>query len=671
MKMQIEESAEQPLPWWIRTAYTRLPSQVARFLDRIPVVVFFAFVIGCIAFIIDVRHSTRNSLWFDESYSVNIALQPLSILWSYIWGHEAHTGLYYILLRAWVGLASLAGFHPTEVVVRLPSILSATLSAVIVFLIGWRFWGKMTGIVASLTFIFSFVVLMEAQLTRSYAFQGLLVCLSWYTLLVALTESSKRSKQWWIAYTICASLAVYAQIFSVLLLAAQVIAYIGFMVLPCRWRSFARQSWRTMAASLVCIAALISPVTFDALIHGGANSWVPVATPRSIHDLFFNMSGNLDLLMRLYLAVCALGVAVAILSGIPATRALLARFAFGQDSPAFLRGPLLAGPKPGILAPVCWLLIPIILAYIATQQYLNEHLFLSRYLMVIAPAYCLFIGIGVSVIRLRFVGVIVAIVLVYYTVIRAPLAYYYAAPEPWHAPAIWLEQHYQAGDGIICAPDFRCGMSLQYYLQAYPSSAHLDDNSPGNWIWSRVESPPNEVSTQTVTAYAAGHSRIFLVSLLGSQISPNDLRAQLVAQVGSLLGSRYKLVGQYSASSYATTITVSLYELDAPARQVHGASGGSPYTIGVPTTKEQSLQQAFRVSPRATLPSISQRLLGNITFPASGEVRGYPCYSLSSFDPLSAVTRAAIVWATGSGIASPPAIVRPSSSCKSNALAML
>lgn len=559
MDGQIKSADRRPIAWLKQTVYTRLPRQVVRFLGRLPAELLAATLVGGLALFTNTRYANLNSLWFDESYSVNIASQPLSVLWGYIWGHEAHMGLYYILLHVWLGLTSLVGIQPTELVVRLPSILSATLSAIVVLLFGWRFWGRLVGILASLLFIFNFLALMQAQLTRSYALEVLFVCLSWYALLAALSNEDSNSRRWWIAYAVCAALAVYAQVFSLLILAAQVGAYAGFMLLPCRWQTQARQSWRSMAVSLAGVAILVSPVTIDALIHGGANYWVPVATRQDIHDLFINLSGNLETLMQFSLALCALGVTIAILYGIPATRSLLQRLSLNLSSPALPDGRIFGRPRPGILALACWLLIPLVLAYIATKPYLNEHLFLSRYLVVIAPAYCLLIAVGVSAVRPRALGFAIAILLVYLMVIRSGSAYYYSAPEPWRGPALWLEQHYQPGDGVICSPDYRCGMSLAYYLHAYPSNARLDGDSPGAWIWSRFENPANPVTMQTVTSYASGHSRIFLVSLIGRQWSPTDHRPMQVNRYNIWLSSHYHLVGHYSATSYSVTITVWLY----------------------------------------------------------------------------------------------------------------
>src|SRR6266704_3056194 len=81
------------------------------------------------------------SIWFDEAFSVELARQPLPLLWHIIFGLEPNMELYYLFLHGWLGLTSLLGLLPTEFVVRFPSAVFAALSTVVVFLMGRRFLG--------------------------------------------------------------------------------------------------------------------------------------------------------------------------------------------------------------------------------------------------------------------------------------------------------------------------------------------------------------------------------------------------------------------------------------------------------------------------------------------------------------------------------------------------
>src|SRR5438874_1420017 len=89
------------------------------------------------------------SIWFDEAFSVELAKQPLPLLWHIIFGLEPNMELYYLLLHGWLVVTGILGQHSTEFVVRLPSAIFAALSTVVVFLLGRRFLTMPAGLVAA------------------------------------------------------------------------------------------------------------------------------------------------------------------------------------------------------------------------------------------------------------------------------------------------------------------------------------------------------------------------------------------------------------------------------------------------------------------------------------------------------------------------------------------
>ena len=68
------------------------------------------------------------SIWFDEAFSVELAHQPLPLLWHILFGVEPNMELYYLFLHFWLQLTGALGLIPTEFVVRLPSAIFAALS---------------------------------------------------------------------------------------------------------------------------------------------------------------------------------------------------------------------------------------------------------------------------------------------------------------------------------------------------------------------------------------------------------------------------------------------------------------------------------------------------------------------------------------------------------------
>jgi mannosyltransferase len=184
-----------------------------------------------IALAFDFHRISQPSIWFDEAYSIEISRQPLLHLWSLIFGPEPNMELYYLFLHFWLHITASIGLRATEIVVRTPSAVFSALSTVVIFILAKRFLGLFTAILGSALYLLSNETLVYAQQTRSYALQVLLISITWYALFAAMTND-KQQKIWWILYLIAASLSVYAQLFSVLVLLSQGIAVLGILVFP-------------------------------------------------------------------------------------------------------------------------------------------------------------------------------------------------------------------------------------------------------------------------------------------------------------------------------------------------------------------------------------------------------------------------------------------------------
>src|SRR5436309_2885769 len=110
-------------------------------------------LVGVIALGFGLYRLGDPSIWFDEAFSVELARLPLPQLWHIIFGPEPNMELYYLFLHFWLGLTALLGLHPTEIVVRLPSVIFAALSSVVVFVIGLRFLGLAGAIVGTALYL--------------------------------------------------------------------------------------------------------------------------------------------------------------------------------------------------------------------------------------------------------------------------------------------------------------------------------------------------------------------------------------------------------------------------------------------------------------------------------------------------------------------------------------
>ncbi len=338
------------------------------------------------------------------------------------------------------------------------------------------------------------------------------------------------------------TLAVYAHLFSILILFAQVVTIGLLLVLGGLWRDRTRRSLlsrllepptarQLLAAivSLICIGILIIPMLLAAR-HGSKTGWLPIPHPGDIPLLFLTISDNSTAYLLVIAACCILGLCVAVL--------------------AHMR--LL----PGVFALLCWLVVPIVLSYVISQG--PTRLFSSRYLVTIVPPIFLLVGVGVAVLRWRLVQIALVLSLLLIALHHVPQYYNNAQVEDWRTPSLWLEHHYQAGDGIVCYNNAQgCQVSIEYYLRAYPSDAHFTADAPGSFPWVSYDLTNHlgnfgaAVDPATLAAYGAKHPRLFFIAGRFA----NSTEAALAQAAQHWLDTHYHLIAQSTKGA----VTIRLY----------------------------------------------------------------------------------------------------------------
>lgn len=491
------------------------------------------------------------SIWFDEALSVTRARQSLPVLLQIVSHTQPNMALYYFFLHYWLSFTSLFGLNPTEFVVRFPSAIFAALSSVVVFLLGRRFLGITAGILGAALYVFNSLQLVYAQETRSYALQLLLICIGWYALFAALSAESCQ-KRWWVCYVVAMTLAVYAHLFSLFILLAQCIALGAIIILPGAWRSNIRRRLPAVMVSLLSLGILIIPMLIASRV-GSKTGWLPVPRPYDLYLLFLVIADDSTIYLLLIAALMLLGLTIALLVYLPSGKRLLSRFslASGADDQRLSR---LQQLLPVGVALLCWLIVPVVVSYVISQK--STHLFSSRYLVTIVPPLFLLVGMGVSVLRWRAVQLALGVGLVLIALHHVPYYYQTAQVETWSPAAHWLEQHYRQGDGIVCYDNSQgCQVSIEYYLDAYPSAAHFDADAPGSFPWvsyditNRLGNYRAAVDPKALQAYGAEHPRLFFIA---GRLVPGDTHAHAAEQ---WLDSHYHFIGQI----VTPTVTIRLY----------------------------------------------------------------------------------------------------------------
>jgi mannosyltransferase len=485
----------------------------------------------------------NKTIWWDESFSLYMARQPAPVVWNNVWNWQPNMMAYYLVLFVWLKFVAWAGALPTEFIVRIPSALFGTGSAVVVFLLARRTWGVKVGLLAGGLYLLNTFEIQYAQEERSYSLQLLLITLSWYGLLAALT--AQHARRWWALYIIASSLSVYAQFVSALVILSQLVAFALLMTVPTAWRARVRALFWDFAVSVVAAGALIFPIAAAAERDPHPN-WVPIAHLHDLMNLAITYSSGSIVYLTLAALIGALGI---LYLTVPRLRGG-AGVHLHAEAPASGVNHAAATPEaqavaPGVLVLLCWLMIPVAVAFVTAQPYLNLHLFLTRYLIVGMPAYCLLIALTLSAVYLRVLRVGLAVVLLGVALAQVPGYYASVDTHGYRAPTLWLQQHFRPGDGMVYVYGFWAYVPMSYYMQAYPGPAH-DDHSPPS-----VDQFSDNV---TMSTYAATHTRVFLISAGGNGIV-------LDSDVQKWLDAHYRLADSIADSS----VSIRLYDTGAPA----------------------------------------------------------------------------------------------------------
>jgi len=512
-------------------------------------------LVGVIALGFNLYRLGTPSIWFDEAFSVELSRQPLPLLWHIIWGPEPNMELYYLFLHFWLGFTSFPGLHATEFVVRFPSAIFAAFSSVMVLLLGRRFLGMTAGLVGAGLYILNNLQLTYAQQTRAYSLQLLLICIAWYALLTLLSQHSHH-KRWWACYIAVTTLAIYSHLFTLVILFAQLTAFVGLLILPSIWRATARKQLPAFIVSLMIIGLLSIPMLLVSL-HGPKTGWLPVPHLQDLYNLFVVISANSKFYMLVLFGFCTLGLLIAVLVSLPEGKQVLEQFALyksGEDK----RNAMLEHYLPVAFALLCWVVVPVVFSYVVSQG--STRLFSTRYLVTILPALFILVGLGVASLRWRVVQVVLTLALFLFALHYVPAYYKGAQIEDWNSTVHWLQQRYQPGDGLVCYDsdvEQGCQVSVEYYLHAYPSAAHFTGDSPGEFSWSNF-GPSNPhlgaetaVDPSALAAYVSQHSHFFYI--IGR--TPDDAAAARAKAAQNWLDTHYHLLSRI----VTPTVTISWY----------------------------------------------------------------------------------------------------------------
>lgn len=241
--------------------------------DRDALCIWAIVAVGTALRLIALGHT---SFWIDEIASVAIARRPAPVFWHFLWHDEGNMALYYVLLRPWLH------FGYGEGVVRVLSVIPGIVSIPVMYVLGKRLFGRITGILAAILLALSPCAIAVSQEARAYSFVVLAALLSTY-LFVLLIETPAYKLACF--YGVVAGLTCYFHYFGVLVPAAHAISLLALRR--------ERRPWKPLLSAGAIVAAMAAPILW--LIHAqdaGHISWVQPPSLLEVYHLGVFLAAN-------------------------------------------------------------------------------------------------------------------------------------------------------------------------------------------------------------------------------------------------------------------------------------------------------------------------------------------------------------------------------------------
>ncbi|MFD4604857.1 glycosyltransferase family 39 protein [Streptomyces sp. NPDC058464] len=233
----------------------------------------------------------RGGMWRDEAVTYQVARRTVPQIWRLLHDVDAVHGLYYLLMH--VVLAADPG-HPGEVVLRLPSVCAAAVTAGLVAALGSRLARPRVGLWAGLLYAVTPLVGHYAQEGRSYALVAAGATGATLLFVRAVREGGRRA---WCRYGVVLGVTCWLHEFAVLLL----LAHAGTLVLA---RSSGRV-WRGWGCAAGGVALSLLPMVVVSRGQSAQVAWLREPDVETAQELLRQYLGPTD---GVYWACLALGL---------------------------------------------------------------------------------------------------------------------------------------------------------------------------------------------------------------------------------------------------------------------------------------------------------------------------------------------------------------------------
>jgi len=420
-----------------RTSYT-LSNLSKTFLILLPIVLFGIFL--------RLYKLDAQSLWMDEVATVIYSKFPLSQITDRIAHYQNSPPFHYVAVNIFIRL-----FGESELIVRLPSVITGFLSIILVYFLGKELFGKTEGIISSLLLTVSPVHVFYSQEARTYSFFIFFMLGSFYFLIRALKTGKLLN---WLFFIIFTSLATHTHYFSAFFIVSEVILVI-FVLL---WKGKQEKSkveikkFLRLLVALFIVGFLFIP-SFSLMLKGKEYSHGHLS---SINIL--SLSKIIYLRLKEIFTHYSLG------------NFLYFNFFFILLS--IIYGFLRKKIFPFLL--FIYLLIPLIAGIVFLEDY---GLFNTRYFLPILPIYLLIVADGIvksaeligsmtrrifAIPRINLYIVLVLLLIFVVTAIKPLCKYYHGQKQDYRGGAEYIKKYMNPRD-IIISGTFDAAVYVYYF----------------------------------------------------------------------------------------------------------------------------------------------------------------------------------------------------------------
>lgn len=200
----------------------------------------------------------RGGMWRDEAVSFQVGRRTVPQIWHLLHDVDAVHGLYYLLLHA------VLAVHPGEVVLRLPSVCAAAVTAALVAELGRRLIRPRAGLWAGLLYAVTPMAGHYAQEGRSYALVA-----AGATAATLLFVQAVRGGPWR-AYGVVLALTCWLHEFAVLLLLAHAVSL--------ALARAGRRVWRGWGCAAAAVVLALLPMVLVSRGQSAQLAWLRTPT---------------------------------------------------------------------------------------------------------------------------------------------------------------------------------------------------------------------------------------------------------------------------------------------------------------------------------------------------------------------------------------------------------